>query len=84
MRHFGKLVTLTGLRLKAADTDTSEYVSGVDALIIAQRMVFMIDYYPSGDWVFEEDQITVNGANVVHNFKGLCFGDINASYIVPW
>ncbi len=84
MRHFVGLNTMAGLPLKAADTDASGFVNTNDALVIAQRMVFMLNYYPSGDWIFEEDHITVNGANVLHDIKGLCFGDVGASYVVPF
>ena len=46
-------------------------------------MVFMINSFPAGDWIFEQDLITINSANVVCDFKGLCVGDVNASHIVP-
>ncbi len=83
MSHFGGSYILTGLRRQAGDIDGSNFVSTLDALYVMQRFVLMLNSFPAGDWVFENDTITINGANVVHNFKGLCVGDVNASYIVP-
>lgn len=83
MKHFVDLQPLSYLKKKAADINGSGYINAMDALYVAQRFVMMINSFPSGDWVFEKDTITINGANVVHNFKGLCIGDVNGSYIVP-
>ncbi len=83
MYHFTGLYILAGLRMQAGDIDGSTFVSTLDALYVMQRFVSIITSFPNGDWVFENDSIMVNGANVVHNFKGLCFGDVNGSYILP-
>lgn len=83
MYHFINLYNLSGLRLKAADVNSSGYINSMDVLYVAQRFVLLINSFPGGDWVFEKDVITINGANTVHNFKGLCVGDVNGSYIVP-
>jgi len=84
MWHFVKLLTFTGINEKAGDVDGSGYLNSLDALYIAHRFVFMITSFPAGDWVFEEDIITVSGANVVQDIKGLCVGDVNASCVVPF
>ncbi len=83
MKHFSKLIQLTGLKLKAGDIDGSGAVNATDALYVAQRFVFMINSFPVGDWVFENDLTTINSSNVIYIFKGLCVGDVNGSYIVP-
>lgn len=83
MSHFAKIIQLTGLKFMAGDIDGSGSVNATDALYLAQRFVFMISYFPIGDWVFENNTITVNGGDVVYNFKGLSVGDVNGSYIVP-
>ena len=83
MKHFAKLFQLTGLRLAAGDIDGSGSVNSIDALYLAQRFVFMINSFPVGDWVYENNLITINGSNLVHNIKGLCVGDVDGSYIVP-
>lgn len=81
--HFAGQNILTGLRRQAADVDASAFISTLDALYVMQRFVMMVNSFPLGDWVFEDDAITVNGADVVHDFKGLCVGDVNGSYQVP-
>lgn len=84
MWHFAKLLTFTGINEKAGDVDGSGYLNSLDALYIAHRFVFLITSFPAGDWVFEEDLIAVNGSNVLLNIKGLCVGDVNASFVVPF
>lgn len=81
MNHFAKLYTLKNLRLDAADVDLSGGVNSLDALYVAQRFALFINSFPAGDWIFESDTITVNGTDVVYDFKGLSFGDVNGSYI---
>jgi len=83
MRHFAGLNILTGLSVEASDVDGSGFVNTIDALYVVQRFVFIINSFINGDWVFDNDSIVVNGSNVVHNFKGLCVGDVNASYVLP-
>ncbi len=81
LRHFvGMPPLLTGLRLKAAYVDNNSYVNPVDALMIAKRFVGMISTFPSGDWVFEEFTLESNDQPVVQNIRGLCVGDVNASF----
>ena len=83
MKYFVKRFQLTGLNFKAADIDGSGFVNSNDALYLAHRFVLMINSFPAGDWVFEQDLIIVDGANETYNFKGLCVGDVNGSYVVP-
>jgi hypothetical protein len=71
---------LSGLFWKAGDVDTSHVVDATDALWVKYRVVNMIDYFPAGDWVFNNGPIIVAG-NTSYNFQGLCTGDVNASYI---
>jgi len=83
MQHFVNLYNLSGLKLMAADVDASGYINAMDALYVAQRLVLMINSFPAGDWVFESDSIKINNSNVIYNFKGLCTGDVDGSYIIP-
>lgn len=84
MRYWAGMEALSGINLKSADVNASGSVNSLDALYIAQRIVSIINSFPAGEWVFEQDTITVNGADVVHNIKGLCVGDVNASFVVPY
>lgn len=85
MRHFAGLNLLQGLAVEAADVDASGFVNTLDALYVAQRFVFMINSFPAGDWAFENPVITVDGTGpVFQDFFALCYGDVNASYIVPF
>jgi len=81
MQHFVKSDTLKGIRLGAADVDNSGVVNTNDALMVMQRFVTMISSFPSGDWLFETKNVTISGADVISNFLGLCYGDVNGSNI---
>jgi hypothetical protein len=82
LKHFTELITLTGLRLQAADVNNSGNINTVDALAIAKRYVEMIQSFNISDWLFEHPILTVNNhSNYVINIKGLCAGDLNGSYI---
>lgn len=83
MKHFVNLQQLSGLPLMAADVDASNYVNTSDALLVAQRFVLIISSFPAGDWVFEDNPVAVLNNNVINDFKGLCYGDVNQSYIPP-
>jgi len=84
MMHFAGMTTLTGLPLDAADVDVSGFVNTVDALMCAQRFVGMINAFPSGDWAQDIDTLAINGSTPLnYDFNGLCFGDVNCSYVLP-
>jgi hypothetical protein len=73
---------LQGLPLAVADVNASGNLTGLDALYIKLRTVGAIDSYPAGDWKFTNPTITVNPpATTSQNLFGLCYGDVNASYI---
>ncbi|MCX6270154.1 MAG: BACON domain-containing carbohydrate-binding protein [Bacteroidetes bacterium] len=84
LRKFTGLVTLSPLRSAAADVDASGFSNAADALMIARRFVGIIPSFPAGDWVFEHPDIVLpQSGNVIWNFMGLCFGDLDGSYIPP-
>jgi hypothetical protein len=64
----------------AGDVDANTVVNGTDALWVKYRVVNLLDYFPAGDWVFNNVPFTVAG-NTTYDFLGLCTGDVNASYI---
>ncbi len=82
MKHFVGMSYLAGLKLKAGDIDNSTYVNSLDALATQKRSIAMISSFPAGDWCFEKPQLVLSGsAQQVINVKGLCFADVNGSYI---
>ena len=84
LRHFvGLPPLLTGLKLAAADVDASGYAGVADGLMIERRFVGLATSFPSGNWIFEDPAIQVINANITQNIKGLCYGDVNGSYIPP-
>lgn len=82
MMHFAGMTNLTGLQLEVADVDMSGFVNTLDALMCAQRFVGMIYSFPAGDWAHDIDTLLIDGtAPVFYNFEGLCYGDVNRSFI---
>ncbi|MCX6271515.1 MAG: T9SS type A sorting domain-containing protein [Bacteroidetes bacterium] len=80
LKHFVHMITLTGINLKAADVDGSNYVNAVDALAIQRFFVGLLTSFPAGPWVFEKVPVNFYSSIYIVDFKGLCTGDINASY----
>jgi hypothetical protein len=80
LRHFVHMTTLSGIRLQAADVDLSNSINSIDALLVAKRFTGIVTQFPAGDWVFEPATITYQGIKLTKNIKGLCSGDVNASY----
>ncbi len=79
MQHFVGQITLTNLRLKVADVNASDYINSVDALMVQQRFISLINAFPSGDWGFDNDTFNLSN-DLIHNFHGLCYGDVNGSF----
>jgi hypothetical protein len=71
---------LSGFRGLAADVNASQNVTALDALYIKLRTVGMITSYPAGDWLFTDTTFTLASSAGI-NLKGICFGDVNGSYI---
>jgi hypothetical protein len=81
LQEFLNTGTLQGLKLAAADADSSGYVNAVDALLIAKRFVGLISGFPAGDWYSEIVQIqAVQGNNLSAFLKCICIGDVDGSY----
>jgi hypothetical protein len=71
---------ICGLFREVADVNASMSVTGLDALYVKLRTVGSISSYPAGDWKFENPVVTIPVAGPV-DFAGLCYGDVNGSYI---
>lgn len=84
LKHFVGVSTLTGLPFIAGDVNDNGFINSADALLIAKRYTELITTFIIGDWVFEEPTVAVCGNNqYTVDFKGLCAGDVNRSYVPP-
>ncbi len=81
MQHFVMINSMSGLNLKAADIDSNGYINSNDALGTAMRFVGLINSFPSGDWIFDTDTISIYRYPEYRQIFGLCFGDVNASFL---
>ncbi|MCX6271601.1 MAG: cohesin domain-containing protein [Bacteroidetes bacterium] len=72
---------LTGIYLLAAYVDNDNFVGGMDAVMVKQRILNLLSSFPRGDWVFERPVITLTNSDVTQNILGLCVGDVDGSYI---
>ncbi len=80
-RNYIRLYNFTDdMKKKAANVNADKYVNPTDALLINRRYIKLLNAFKAGDWLFAQDTITVNGSNVKHYIKGLCYGDVNASF----
>ncbi|MHC1708714.1 MAG: LamG-like jellyroll fold domain-containing protein [Bacteroidales bacterium] len=80
-KHVVLLEPLSGLPLNAADVNASGKVTGADALLVLHHTVGNISTFPAGDWYFEQKNITIAGADKTQDFIGICYGDVNNSFI---
>ena len=84
-RYFVSLVSLTTLRISAADVNNSGDVNSTDALLIVRRFANLITEFSKPDWIFETKQITVDNSNLsLQNLKGIIAGDVDGSVTGPF
>jgi len=79
-RQFNNTISLGGLRLIAADVNNSSSITSADALLVSRRVAGLISSFSAGDWKFETQPVTVVSSNITQNIRGICVGDVNASY----
>jgi len=80
--HVVMLQPLTGLPLAAADVNASTTITSLDALFVLRRFVGYITSFPAGDWVSDTPMVTIENSNETADFKALCFGDVDGTYII--
>jgi hypothetical protein len=78
-QHFVGAVTLTGLKLAAADVNNSGGVNATDAQRILSRFVDNSVVFEKGNWIFETANVTTSGVNINQDLKGIAVGDVNGS-----
>ncbi len=82
LQHYTEIQNLTGLRLLAADVNNSGYVNSLDALMVQRRYVELISTFPAGNWIFQQPGFDISGGeSLIINIKGLCYGDVNGSFV---
>jgi hypothetical protein len=79
-RHFNNTINLGGIRLAAADVNNSNSITSADALLVSRRVAGLIGTFSAGDWKFETHTVTIGSSNITQNIRGICVGDVNASY----
>ena len=80
-KHIASISYLDGIFLASGDVNGSGNLTAADVLLIKKRIASIVSSFPSGDWLFDNIPVTINGNNVTLNFNGLCFGDANGSFI---
>jgi len=70
---------LENLKDSVADVDHSGTVTDADAQQILQRSIDQFTSYPEGNWRFTDTTFVLNSTATIV-LKGLCTGDVNASY----
>ncbi|MBE0641901.1 MAG: hypothetical protein IH599_07685, partial [Bacteroidales bacterium] len=79
-QYFQGTTSLSGLKLGAADVDGNGAPNANDAMLVLQRSAGVISSFPiNKDWLFEQKNILIAGADVINNFQGICYGDVNGS-----
>jgi len=80
-KHIAFISSLSGIFLASGDVNVSGDLTASDILIIRKRIATILNSFPSGDWLFNNAPITINGSNVVYNFDGLVYGDANGTFV---
>ena len=74
-------ISLVDLPLVAADVNASSTINATDALLVQLRIVGLVNQWGAGDWKFNNSSFTFSATNTTYNFKAICVGDVNKSYM---
>jgi hypothetical protein len=80
-RYIVNTYNLSGIFLASGDIDLSNDLTASDVLLMKKRIAHVSNSFPSGDWLFNNQLLTVDNTNITHNFNGIVYGDANGSYI---
>lgn len=82
LRYSVGLVELSAEQLIAGDVNLDGSVDEVDASLILQRSVFLIDSFPAGSWAFvpASRTVTLSSTATTVNFTAILIGDIDGSW----
>jgi hypothetical protein len=79
-RYATGLISLSPLRIAAADVNANNAVNTSDALIMNRRYANQISSFPAGNFAFVSPNTITSGNPIVQNLRTVCFGDLNGSY----
>ncbi len=82
-KHIASIAPLTGIYLASGDVNGNGELSASDVLLVKKRIVSLINSFTVGDWLYDNEPITVENSNVTSDFNGLTYGDANGSYLPP-
>jgi hypothetical protein len=82
-KHSAAQITLTGLKFTASDVNKSGSVTSGDGLFIRRRgsLGETVSQWTAENWLFENPTFTIIGENLIQNFKAICSGDANGSFV---
>ncbi len=84
LRHYLNLDTLVGVRFKAADVNASGFINSIDALLVQRYFVGLINGFPAGPWVSEENTLFIpplQNTLKANRTAVLSTGDPNGSFV---
>ena len=71
----------SSLQLLAADVNASGTVTTTDGILVKRRAAGLPSNWAAPDYIFEEPAVNVSGADETVNYKGVCSGDVNGSFV---
>jgi hypothetical protein len=80
-KHIANITLLNGIFLASGDVNGSGSLTASDVLLVKKRIAAIVTSFSTGDWLFNNQPVTINSGNVTQDFNGLCYGDANASYV---
>jgi hypothetical protein len=80
-QFFAKILTLSGLAQRAADVNADGFINAADALLIEQRAVGDVAFFPAGDWVADREPIELMNEDIIRMIRAVCTGDLDSSYV---
>jgi len=82
LKHYTNIAILTNIYAKAADVNNTNFINGLDALMISRRFTGNISGFIAGDWYIESLTFNVSGSGIFNQYlKAICYGDCNGSYV---
>jgi len=80
-KYIANISSLNGIYLDSGDVNGSGDVTAADVLLIRKRIAHLIDAFPAGDWLFNNQPVMITTFHMTYNFSGICYGDVNGSYV---
>jgi hypothetical protein len=78
--YIGVYTFTTPLRKSSADVSADGKINPTDALMINRKYIGVLKSFKLASWIFEKVSATVNGSDIVVNFKAICAGDVAGKF----